>query len=56
MILAILLIVYKKLNKMKGYKIPKLKFEIELDNSIIKEIVILCGGNPDMAKHLWNTT
>lgn len=56
MILAILLIAYKKLNKMKGYKIPKLKFEIELDNAIIKEIVILCGGNPDMAKHLWNTT
>jgi len=56
MILAILILAYKKLNKIRGYKIAKLKFEIDLDNSIIKEIVLLCGGNPDLAKHLWNTT
>jgi hypothetical protein len=56
MILAILILTYKKLNKIKGYKIAKLKFEIDLDNSIIKEIVVLCGGNPDKAKHLWNST
>ncbi len=55
MILAILIIAYRKLNKIKDYKIAKLKFEIELDNSIIKEIVVLCGGNPDKAKHLWNS-
>ncbi len=56
MILAILILTYKKLNKIKGYKIAKLKVEIDLDNSIIKEIVVLCGGNPDKAKHLWNST
>jgi hypothetical protein len=56
MILAILILTYKKLNKIKGYKIAKLKFEIDLDNSIIKEIVVLCGGNPDNAKHLWNSS
>lgn len=56
MILAILILTYKKLNKIKGYKMAKLKFEIDLDNSIIKEIVVLCGGNPDNAKHLWNST
>lgn len=56
MILAILILAYKKLNKIKGYKIAKLKFEIDLDNSIIKEIVVLCGGNPDKAKHLWNSS
>lgn len=56
MILAILILAYKKLNKIKGYKIAKLKFEIDLDNSIIKEIVLLCGGNPLLAKHLWNGT
>jgi len=55
MILAILILSYKKLNKIIGYKIAKLKFEIDLDNSIIKEIVLLCGGNPDKAKHLWNS-
>jgi hypothetical protein len=55
MILAILILAYRKLNKIKGFKIAKLKFEIELDNSIIKEIVILCGGNPDKEKHLWSS-
>ncbi len=55
MILSILILTYKKLNKIKSFKIAKLKFEIELDNSIIKEIVILCGGNPNKAKHLWSS-
>ncbi|MDP2194265.1 MAG: IS4 family transposase [Alphaproteobacteria bacterium] len=56
MILAILILAYKKLNKISGYKIAKLKFEIDLDNTIIKEIVLLCGGNPAKAAHLWNST
>jgi len=55
MILAILILAYKKLNKIIGYKIAKLKFEIDLDNAIIKEIVLLCGGNPAKATHLWNS-
>lgn len=56
MILAILILVYKKLNNIKGYKIAKLKFEIELDNLLIKEIVLICGGNPNAAAHLWNSS
>ena len=56
MITAILILVYKKLNKINGYMIAKLKFEIELDNLLIKEIVLLCGGNPNKAPHLWNTS
>lgn len=56
MILATLIIVYKKLNRIKGYKIAKLKFEIELDNDIIRNIVILCGGDPGLAPHLFNKT
>ena len=55
MILAILILTYKKLNKIKGFKMAKLKFEIELDNSLIKEIVILCGGNPEKARYLWSS-
>ena len=55
MILAILILAYKKLNKIIGYKIAKLKFEIDLDNTIIKETVLLCGGNPAKATHLWNS-
>jgi hypothetical protein len=56
MILAILIISYKKLNNISSIKIAKLKFEIELENEIIKQIVILCGGNPNLAPHLFNKT
>lgn len=56
MIAAILILAFKKINKISGYKIAKLKFEIQLDNLLIKEIVVLCGGNPDNAAHLWNTS
>jgi hypothetical protein len=55
MILATLIIVYKKLNKISSYKIAKLKFELELDNEAIKNIVIMCGGDPDKASHLFNS-
>jgi Transposase DDE domain len=47
MILAILLTVYKKKNKLKGFKLVKLKFANELEAELIKHIVIICGGNPD---------
>jgi len=56
MILATLLLVYKKINKIKGFKIAKLRFEIELENEIIKEIVILCGGDPTKAPSLFNSS
>jgi len=55
-ILAMLIIVYKKVNKIAGFKIAKLKFEIELDNLLIKEIVLLCGGNPEKAAHFWSSS
>jgi Transposase DDE domain/Domain of unknown function (DUF4372) len=55
MILAILVIAYKKLNKIKSIKMAKLRFEIELENEIVREIVVLCGGNPEIASHLWNS-
>lgn len=55
-ILSMLLIVYKKLNKITGFKIAKLKFEIELDNLLIKEIVVLCGGDPQKAAHFWSSS
>lgn len=47
MILAILLTVYKKKNKLKGFKMVKMKFANELETELIKHIVIICGGNPD---------
>jgi len=56
LITSMLIIVYKKSNNIKGYKIALLRFEIELDNLMIKEIVELCGGDPNKASHLWNST
>jgi len=54
LITAILLIIYKKLNNLKGYKIPKLKFVQELEVLIIKDIVEKCGGNPDKVNGILN--
>ena len=46
LILAMLIIVYKKKNNLSGYKIVKMKISNELQKSLIKEIVILSGGDP----------
>lgn len=55
MILATIIIAYKKINRLKGFKITKLKFELELENEIIKEIVKICGGDPAKAPHIFNS-
>lgn len=47
LIASILLLTYIKLNKLKGYKIPKMSFCNQLQNEIINQIIIYCGGNPD---------
>jgi Transposase DDE domain/Domain of unknown function (DUF4372) len=52
MIAAILLQEYKKTQKLKGFKIPKKKFSIELENSILFDFVMLCNGDPAIAKRL----
>lgn len=52
MIAAVLLQAYKKLNNFTGYKIPKLKFEAELEIEIVKGIVELCGGNPEKVNEI----
>jgi hypothetical protein len=52
LILSILILVYKKKNKLTGFKIVKLKVAKELENYLIKEIVILSGGNPALVAHI----
>jgi hypothetical protein len=56
LIVAALVLAYKEINNIRGYKIARLRFEIELENDIIKTIVTLCGGNPQKAPHLWNSS
>ena len=47
MIAAILLLAYKDLNGLKGYKIMKQKFIDNLEKSLMKDFVIMCGGDPN---------
>ena len=48
LIAAILFVIYKITNKLTGYKIALLQFGIEIYKAIIKDIVLFCGGNPDL--------
>lgn len=52
MIVAILLAEYKKSRKLTGYKIPKRKFAQELENDILYNFVLLCKGDPAIARSL----
>lgn len=56
LIMAILITVYKKLNDLKGYKIPKLKFANELEVLIIKNIILKCGGDPNKINQIVNSS
>jgi len=47
MIMAMLILIYKKVNKI-GYKTAKRRFAIEVRNIVIALIVTRCGGNPDL--------
>lgn len=46
MIVGMLLLLYKKLNNIKSYKIAKYDFTEKLNMEIIKEIVVICDGDP----------
>ena len=56
MIVASMIIVYRKLNKIKSYKMSRWQFEMDLNDEMIKVIVRLCGGNPDNVAALWKKT
>jgi hypothetical protein len=53
MIASILLIAYKKLNNLKGFKIMKLRFTTELEEAIVMDLIVLCGGNPEKLMELY---
>lgn len=52
MIAAVLLIAYKELNGLKGYKIVKQKFVNDLEKSLVKDFVVLCGGDPGLVDRM----
>ncbi len=47
MIAAILILAYKKINRLKGFKIVKQTFSQELEKEIVKDLILICGGDPD---------
>lgn len=55
MITSILLLLYKKLNEIEGYKMVKYMFVEELNMELIKEIVVICEGDPSKSQ-LFDTT
>jgi Transposase DDE domain len=48
LIAALLLLVFKYTNELKGYRLVKKKFLNELQDLILKDIIIQCGGNPEL--------
>jgi hypothetical protein len=52
LILASMIIIYKKKNDLKGFKIVKMKIVQELQNELIKEIVQLSGGDISKISHI----
>lgn len=54
MIAAVLLLVYKTTNQLNGYKIVKHQFINELQTALVRDFVLLCGGNPDLVDRLLN--
>jgi hypothetical protein len=54
LIAAILILKYKKAEKINSYKVAKYSFVEKLEIEVIKEIVSICGGNP--AKYFKNDT
>ena len=53
MIAAVLLLTYKELNGLKGYKIMKQKFINDLEKSLMKDVVFMCGGDPEKVDTLF---
>jgi len=52
LITAMLLMVHKQANQITGYKIAKLKFIEELDQELLKVIIIHCNGDPKMLENI----
>jgi len=55
LITAMLILIYKKVNNIEGYKIAKLSFIDDLQMEITKAIVKSCGGDPKLMKKLYGT-
>lgn len=48
MITALLILLYRQANQLTGVKIVKIKFALELQTELIKELIIHCNGDPKL--------
>ena len=48
LITAILLIMFKILNKLTEFKSALLKFTLDLEQGIVKDMIISCGRDPSL--------
>ena len=55
LITAILVIAFRKINKISSFKIAKLRLSLELETTIIGQIVYLCGGDLGKFNSLYDT-
>ncbi len=51
LITAVLFLLYKKRNKLSGFKLALFEFSLKVDKSFIKDLILLSGGNPNAVKH-----
>ena len=54
LITAILIIAFKKLNQISSFKIAKLRFALQMEELIIRQIVILTGGDTQRLNLIFN--
>lgn len=52
LITAMLIHIYRQMNKIEGYKIAKLKFINDLERDLLETIVELCKGDPKLLRQL----
>ena len=50
LIAAILFAVFKKSNQLQGFKIPLLRFTLLLEKEIIRDLIMMSGGNPKLVE------
>jgi hypothetical protein len=48
LIAAMLVLLHKNINQLKGYKITKMRFASELHLMLMKQIIIRCNGDPQL--------
>jgi hypothetical protein len=47
LITAVLFLLYKKRKNLSGFKLALFEFTRKVEKSYVKDLIILCGGNPD---------